>query len=72
MNPTRKRILFAVATTGLLSTLLGGTALAAPSDTPFGTRDVASVRSYYCVGIPYIHYGSTTIYPGGEACIPGP
>jgi hypothetical protein len=70
MNPTRARVLLTVAATGLTLLACTGTAHAATAGTDQDASD--STRALYCVGIPYIHYGDTVIYPGGEVCVPGP
>jgi hypothetical protein len=67
MKPTRH---LATLTALVLGLLTFGPAGAASADT--ASAGDATPRALYCVGIPYIQYGGTTIYPGGEVCVPGP
>jgi hypothetical protein len=68
MKPTRNVATLTALVLGLLTFGLAGAAGAATDAAAGGSTP----RALYCVGIPYIYYGGTTVYPGGEVCVPGP
>jgi hypothetical protein len=68
MRKASKTVLFAV----LILFGLCGTAHADPAGSAGPAPATGEVRAFYCVGIPYVGYGGSTIYPGGEVCVPGP